>query len=309
MRPTGDTGKYTVATDVVGGKTRVIITALDQDDEYLNYQSMAGTVLGPNMESIPLDIQQTAPGRYVGEFDSGSAGSYMISVTPGAGQTMIRTGVNIGYSQEFVDRQTNTQLLESIAELSARGGEPGKLLPPLTSVPERDAEKALAPQLAVDPFRRDLPKAIASQDIWHWLVLVGSCVFLADVFVRRVQVNFLWLVPIWQRALEIALRRDRQAPTPEIMQRLRSRKAQVDQSIENRRANARFEPDARAPVDPQAIAAAEAKPMSPRPATSTARPESPASDTPQADEYTSRLLKAKKQVWKERNEDRGLNDE
>jgi hypothetical protein len=309
MRPTGDTGKFTVATEVVGGKTRVIITALDQNDEYLNYQAMAGAVLGPNMESIPLDIQQTAPGRYVGEFDSGSAGSYMVSVTPGAGQTMIRTGVNIGYSQEYVDRQTNMPLLESIAQLAARGGEPGKLLPPLTAVPERDAEKALAPQLAVDPFRRDLPKAVAGQDIWFLLVLIGSCVFLADVFVRRVQVNFLWLVPIGQRALDIVLRRDRQAPAPEVMQRLRSRKAQVDQSIESRRATARFEPDTAAAVDPEALKAAEAKPTSPRPASPATQPAPATGDKPKQDDYTSRLLKAKKQVWKERNEDRGLNEE
>ena len=83
MRPTGDTGKFSVAADVEGNKTRVVITALDQEEQFLNLQSMSGAVLGPDMESIPLDIQQTAPGRYVGEFDSTKAGSYMIMVTPG----------------------------------------------------------------------------------------------------------------------------------------------------------------------------------------------------------------------------------
>jgi hypothetical protein len=287
------------------------VTSLDKDDEFVNYQTMSGAVLGPNMESIPLSIEQTAPGRYVGEFDSESAGSYMIMVTPGAGQAMIRTGVNVGYSQEFRDRQTNLPLLESLARLPARGGEPGKLMAPLPNIPERDPEKALAPQLAVDPFRRDMPVATATQDIWHWLVLVGSCVFLADVFVRRVQIDFRWLAPIWTRALDIALRRERQAPAPEVMSRLRSKKAEVDRSIESRRAAARFEPDAALPVDPNALAAAEAKPT-------TARPTSPGTDTgpsaapdkPQQDSYTSRLLKAKKQLWKDRNEDRGLdNDE
>jgi uncharacterized membrane protein/Mg-chelatase subunit ChlD len=304
MRPSGDTGNFTVATDVVGGKTRVIISALDKEDQFINDQAMNGTVLGPNMESIPLDIEQTAPGRYVGEFDSSAAGSYMIMVTPGAGQAMVRTGVNIGYSQEFRDRETNLPLLESLARLPARGGEPGNLLPPLTNIPERDAQKALAPLLAVDPFRRDLPKAVASQDIWHLLVVAGSCLFLADVFVRRVQINFLWLLPIWTRALDILLRRERQAAAPETMQRLRSRKAEVDRSIESRRATARFEPDAAAPVDPQAIAAAEARPTAPRPPQPTT--DQPAVDQPKPDDYTSRLLKAKKQVWKDRNEDRGL---
>jgi hypothetical protein len=307
MRPSGDTGNFTVATDLVGGKTRVIISALDKDEQFVNDQSMAGTVLGPNMESIPLNIEQTAPGRYVGEFDSSAAGSYMIMVTPGAGQAMIRTGVNIGYSQEFRDRQTNRPLLESLAKLPARGGEPGNLLPPLAAVPEKDAQKALAPQLAVDPFRRDLPKAVASQDIWYFLVVAGSCVFLADVFVRRVQVNFLWLVPIWTRALDIALRREHQAAAPEVMQRLRSRKAEVDRSIESRRAAARFEPEAAQAIDPKALEAAEAKATRAKPP--EAPSDQPASAPPKPDDYTSRLLKAKKQVWKDRNEDRGLKDQ
>ena len=96
----------------------------------------------------------------------------------------------------------------------------------------------------------------------------GSCwrraaCFLRDVFVRRVQVNFQWLVPIWTRFAEIVLRRERHEAAPETMSRLRSRKAEVDRSIESRRAAARFEPDAAVPVDPNAIEAAEAKPTTP----------------------------------------------
>jgi hypothetical protein len=301
MRPTGDTGKFTVATDVQGSKTRVVISALDKDDEFLNYQSMTGTVLGPDMQSIPLEVEQTAPGRYVGEFESTKPGSYMIMVTPGAGQAMIRTGVNIGYSEEFRDRETNAPLLESMAKLQAKGGEPGKLLPPLPEVPEENAEKALGPQLAVDPFRRDLPQAVASQDIWPWLVLAASCLFFADVFVRRVQVSFLWLVPVWERIAQIVLRRERLEAVPETMNRLRSRKAEVTQSIESRRAATRFEPDAEVAVDPNAIQAAEAKPTAP----GRQPPVMPKQAAPaeEPDDYTSRLLKAKKQVWK----DRGVN--
>ncbi|HEX3599652.1 MAG TPA: VWA domain-containing protein [Lacipirellulaceae bacterium] len=302
MRPTGDTGKFAYATEVQGGKTRVIVSALNKDDEFLNYQSMDGVVLGPDMQSIPLKMEQTAPGRYVGEFDSAQAGSYLISVR--AGQAMIRTGVNVGYSDEFRDRETNTPLLKSIAELTAKKGEPGKLLPPLPELPEdkEKAEQKLQPQLAVNPFRRDLPQAVASQDIWPWLVLAATCCFFADVFVRRVQINLQWLVPTWTRFLDIVLRRERHEPAPEVMSRLRSRKAEVDESIESRRAATRFEPDAVVPIDLNAIQSAEAKPTSP--ATSTPPPTKPVAETEQPDDYTSRLLKAKKQVWQDRPQDR-----
>ena len=55
------------------------------------------------------------------------------------------------------------------------------------------------------------------------------------------------------------LRRERHEAAPETMARLRSRKAEVDRSIESRRAATRFEPDAAVPVDPNAIEAAEAQ--------------------------------------------------
>jgi uncharacterized membrane protein/Mg-chelatase subunit ChlD len=306
MRPTGDTGKFAVATDVEGSKTRVVISALDSDDEFLNYQAIVGSVIGPDMQPVELDIEQTGPGRYVGEFDSAKPGSYMIMVTPGAGQAPIRTGVNIGYSDEFRDRETNTTLLEQIAKLPAKRGEPGKLLPPLPQLPEdrEKAQQALEPQLAVDPFRRDLPQAVASQDIWPWLVLLASCVFFADVFVRRVQVDFHWLKPAWDKFAEVVLRREHQEAAPETMNRLRSRKAEVDRSLETRRAAARFEPDAEAPFDPNAIEAAEAKPTAPGVAPSAPKPKIDAE--PEQDDYTSRLLKAKKKVWKDKAQDRGF---
>jgi uncharacterized membrane protein/Mg-chelatase subunit ChlD len=307
MRPTGDTGKYTLATEVQGGKTRVVVSALDKDDQFLNYQSMTGSVLSPDLDTIPLTLQQTAPGRYVGEFDSAQAGSYLINVRVGD-SAMIRTGMNVGYSDEFRERQTNDPLLESIAALPAKQGEPGKLLPPLPEVPE-DAEKAeqkLQPQLAVDPFRRDLKQAVATQDIWPWLVLAASCCFFADVFVRRVQVNFDWLAPIGTRVLDIVLRREHHEAAPEVMSRLRSRKAEVDQSIESRRAATRFEPDAAAPVDANALDAAEAKPTTAP--TAPAQPTKPVAET-EEDDYTSRLLKAKKKVWKDRPQDMPDTDE
>jgi hypothetical protein len=151
-----------------------------------------------------------------------------------------------------------------------------------------------------------LQQVVATQDIWPWLVLAASCCFLADVFVRRVQINLEWLVPIWTRVLDIVLQRERHEASPETMSRLRSRKAEVDQSIESRRAATRFELDAAVPIDPNAIAAAEARPTLPAaPPTQAAKP---VAETEQEDDYTSRLLKAKKQVWKDRPPDGPGND-
>lgn len=305
MRPAGDTGKFTVSTDTDGGTTRVVITALDKEDEFLNYQSMTGSVIGPNMESIALDIDQIAPGRYVGEFDSTSPGSYMVTVTPGAGQGMIRTGVNIGYSDEFRDRESNLPLLETIASLSTQSGDAGKLLPPLPVANASNAAVVLGPQLAIDPFRHDLPKPVASQDIWPWLVLAASCVFFGDVFVRRVQFSFDWLAPIVNRIADIVLRRERHEAAPATMDRLRSRKAEIERSIESQRASTRFEidADAQGETDANAIEAHGTQAGEAGARSRDAQPRQPTVEEQAEDSYTSRLLKAKKQVWKDRGID------
>jgi hypothetical protein len=192
-----------------------------------------------------------------------------------------------------------------MAELPAKRGERGKLLPPLPQVPEdrEKAEEALQPQLAVDPYRRDLPQAVASQDIWPWLVLFASGIFFGDVFVRRVQLDFRWLAPIWARFAQVVLGREQAVTAPETMSRLRSRKEEVDRALESRRAAARFEPDAEVAVDPNAIQAAEARPTAPG---TIPMPQSkPVAEAEPQDTYTSRLLKAKKEVWKDHAQDRG----
>ena len=115
MRPAGDQGKFTVTTDLEDGKVRVTITALDKDDEFLNFLNMGGSVVGPDMKPIDLKIRQTAPGRYVGEFDSPESGSYFMMLSPGAGMAPILSGVNVPYSAEYLDRETNEGLLKSLA--------------------------------------------------------------------------------------------------------------------------------------------------------------------------------------------------
>ena len=66
MRPVGDTGKFTVATEVQEGEVMVVVTALDKDDQFVNFLNLGGIVVGPDMKPIDVAVQQTAPGRYVG---------------------------------------------------------------------------------------------------------------------------------------------------------------------------------------------------------------------------------------------------
>ena len=303
MRPTGDTGNFSVATNVKDGKTRVVIDALDKDEAFINVASMAATVVGPDMKPVPLVIEQVAPGRYVGEFDSMNPGSYMISVLPGGDQGMIRTGINVGYSEEFRDRETNLPLLEAIANLEAEKGKPGVLIGADQGAMLTGDLRQLPPLLVANPHRRDLSPAVAVQSIWPLLLVLGSCLFFSDVFVRRVQFGFEWLTPIWVWLDTRLLGRDREVAEPATMSRLQSRKAEVQQQIETRRAATRFDmPDPESdptPDGPSPIDGLDALPTQREPSPRAAK--KLGSETPEEESYTSRLLKAKKDVWKDKS--------
>ncbi|MGE0610116.1 MAG: VWA domain-containing protein, partial [Pirellulales bacterium] len=128
MRPAGDQGKFTVSTDVQDEKVRVVVTALDKDDKFVNFLDIGASALGPDLDPRDIKLEQTAPGRYVGTFDAKDAGSYFLMLNPGAGQAPIRAGIDVPYSAEFKDRTTDDALLVNLAALQPKGGLPGKLI-------------------------------------------------------------------------------------------------------------------------------------------------------------------------------------
>ncbi|MFO0820408.1 MAG: VWA domain-containing protein [Pirellulales bacterium] len=291
MRPLGDSGKFTVATDHRDGRVKVTITALDENDEFLNFLNISGAALSPKLEPIDIKIEQVGPGRYVTEFPANAAGSYFVTLNPGPGFAPLLGGVNVPYSPEFRDRETNEALLTSLVRLRPKGGGEGKLI----AGQLRPGAK-FDDLLAVDTFRHDLAKAISSQNIWPWVLLVGAVLFFADVFVRRVQIGLEWLTPVAAWIRTKLLRRAEPEPEDTRLDRLRSRKAALSEQLDERRAAVKFEPgqeaDAATPVALDDVLRDAEKPAAPKPA-------STASITPtevEGETYTSRLLKAKQQA-------------
>jgi uncharacterized membrane protein len=298
MRPTGEAGKFTVSTDVRDGKVRVVVTALDKDDEFLNFLNLISMVVGPDMKPIDLAVQQTAPGRYIGEFDAKKTGSYLLIVSPRPGMAPIRAGVSIPYSDEFRERETNEALLSSMAHVVPKQGAAGKVIDaPL----DLKSDERLAKLLETNTFRHDLAPATSSQGVWHLLVLTGSCLFFFDVFVRRVTVSFDWVGPLAAGVRSRILGRQSRPDVAATMERLRSRKAEVVDQLEQKRAALRFEPTAESPGDADSMQEAIDQP-----ATSAAqRAKTQASLTPEQepDSYTTRLLKAKQKARGEMKKD------
>ena len=296
MRPTGDTGKFGIATEQRDGKVRVVITALNQNDEFLNFLSMSGAGLDPDLKSVELSVKQVAPGRYVTEFPATKAGNYFVTVNPGPGFTPLLTGVNVAYSSEYLDRQANAALLTTLSSYTPKGGSSGKLI---EGQLRRDALDEL---LKVDTFRPDLPKAISRQNVWPWVLVISACLFFADVLVRRVMFTGEWFEPVVARVRALVRRRDEAAPVAARLERLRSRKASVAGELDERRAATRFEPVAPSGADTSAASGplvddaardGGGSPSRPAPNSSAA---GLGNVTAEQESYTSRLLKAKQQA-------------
>jgi uncharacterized membrane protein len=295
MRPVNEIGDFSIATDYKDGEVRVVVTALTKEGEHLNFLNLSAAGADPQMKSITFPMTQEAPGRYVGKFKADEAGSYLLAISPGKGQAPLLTGVTVPYSAEYRARETNAALLTTLASLKPKGGfETGKLA-------EVDLRPGTINQLTqlLDTFRRTLPKAISSTDVWPLFLLIAAGVFFADIFIRRVTVHFYWVVPAVVWAYNRLLRRPQEEARDEVMERLRSRKAAVASQLDERRAAARFEPQPEQEAAPQrelsevlADAAAGGGAAPPRPV------QPPASAAPQSEEetYTERLLAAKKRA-------------
>lgn len=300
MRPITEDAEFLLASEVKNGKVHVVVTALDADKEFVNFLNVKASVNRPDLTDFSLDLKQVAPGRYEGEFDADLAGSYTFMVDPGDGYTRPRGGVNVPFSSEFNDRETNEALLETLVSYAPVNSETGLLI-----TGDLGGEN-LDELLEVDTFRHNLPRAISFRDLWLILLFIAACMFFADVFIRRVAISFEW-IPVLFVALKGKI-----LGTPEVvthegrMARLQSQKQAVAKELDQRRASMRFEPKEKSSGDEQATfeqvvrdvsGGAESKPKK--------TPKRSEQITPSEDDrqsYTSRLLEAKKKAQKDRKQ-------
>ena len=305
MRPVDDSGKFTVATETKDGKVKVIVTALDDNDDFINFLQMDVSAVGPDLKGFDFKMNQVAPGRYEGEFEAEGSGSFFVTVNPGTetdenGKTRPRapilTGVTVPYSAEFRDREANLALMRTLAAITPAGGKKGAMIEGGLSDAATIGEKD------VDTFRDTLKHAISSQNVWPLFLMLCAGVFFADVFVRRVAVGYDWIEPGVDWVKQRVFRQSAEPHVEQSLQRLRNRKQAVTGEMDERRAAARFEPQ----VDAESGGPELSDVLDQVNSTveSTGPPQAQQDATPgdlERDEsYTSRLMEAKKRAFKDR---------
>ncbi len=174
---------YQVNTEVSGGTGRVTIDAVDDDGNFRNFLDFDAKVIGPDFEPQDLSIRQVAPGRYEATFPASEEGTYMLSMTTGDGEDgepaeFLTSGLAVSYSPEYETSRSNETFLESIADAS--GG------------------VVVQPGQDYDPYLRNLTPTRRPVPLWPWLLVAAALLLPADVFFRRVYVNWAdvgnWIV-------------------------------------------------------------------------------------------------------------------
>jgi hypothetical protein len=301
LRPV-ESKRLILTTELRDGYVIVRVEARRDDNEPDANLTLRGGVTLPGGRadgSRQLRFEQKQSGLYEARFKAEEAGSYFIDAAAVKREKVkdkegkvterevvtdsVRAGVTISYSPEFSDLEPNTTLLEELAALTG-----GRIY--------ADDMDALAKLVASgEVYRPGLALTRSLQPIWFWLVFVSCVLLVFDVAVRRIAVDPVQVTAGVQRLWD----RLRGVTTPaqanaEFLERLRSRKAQVGQAIDQTRATRRFEGEAPAAPLP---GAAEVPPAPPPPRPAPPKPP-PAAQEPE--DYTSRLMRAKRRAMEER---------
>jgi uncharacterized membrane protein len=308
MRP-ADRGNLTLNVRREEGRIKVVVDALDKNSRFLNFLQIQGNVVDPTLTSAPIELKQTAPGRYETTIENvSSSGNYFVNLGYRGSdnvQGVISSGVSVPYSDEYRELRSNPTTLETLA--SVTDGVVVNWKP--TPDGRTDMSKV------ADHFRRENlinPRAFAP--LWPSLLWLAACMFLADVAVRRIALDVdrikLTIAKEWER-----IRGREIVATSEYMDKLRTRKAEVDEQLDRSKAAARVESSPLIPSEAPA-AGVIGEPLLEGPevaeraqAARAAEKDRPsmAAAPPQAEKesYTNRLLKAKQRVWEDREKEKG----
>ncbi len=298
LRPV-EAGRMTLASEYREGRIRVTLQARDERDQPVNNLELDAKITVPRAlrpgEPIPeITFKRKGPGLYEAEFESEEAGTYFVTVQGqrisgaepnGALFDTARTGVTIPYSPEFADLDSNLPLLKQLADLTG-----GRYF---TDDPESLTQLAQSAEL----FRNAPKTSRAYQSFWYWLIFAAGILFLFDVGVRRIAVEWIELRELgrdfWNR-----LRSTPEVQSSLTLEQLQRRKMEIDDKLERERAVRRFESSS--PINEPAPPIADALPIA-RPVAPPQHRTTPAtSETPE--DMMSRLKKARDRAEHKRDQ-------
>jgi hypothetical protein len=165
-----------VFADVQGRDVTVNVEAIDAERKFVQLAHIDGQVIGPDVSSEALELNQVGPGQYRGRFKAAGSGSYVINLRhrrlgEGATTQLSHSTVTIPFAPEFRDLSDNAPLLRAVSEITG-----GRVL-------GSDPNQAdLFSDASVKFPETHLP--LTRRLMLYWLAF-----FLLDVAVRRVALD------------------------------------------------------------------------------------------------------------------------
>ena len=279
-------------TRVEGDRGKILLDAISPDGELIDGMLVKATVTTPDgRKELELNLTQRGPGRYEGDFPVAGIGTYNVHLATqsedGEREHTLTTGLVVPYSEEFKRLQSDRPFLEELARLAG-----GQVLDPATV-------------LAGDyDFwdRARLDERVALERRWAWVLTLAVILFLLDVALRRVAIDW---GKLFAKLTAFLPKRREKKDTVATMDRLQRVRQQV-QADQTGPQSARAEKFSAAPGAPGGGPVQVAGGEAPAPPLVGGQPK-PESKTPTkdsgADKY-SRLLQAKKRARQE-FEDKG----
>ncbi|MCX8109577.1 MAG: glutamine amidotransferase, partial [Verrucomicrobiae bacterium] len=167
---------FSTEISVEDGRAILTVEALDQAGNYRNFLDLRAVVVSPRGDRQSVRLEQTGPGRYETRFDTRESGTYLVQVLEfesGRVRASQVVGACVNYAPEFSSAEPNRGLL---ARIAATGG--GRLLD--LAAPD-DPDR--------NPFLHDRERVWRAVEMWEWLLKLAIIMFVADVGVRRIDID------------------------------------------------------------------------------------------------------------------------
>jgi uncharacterized membrane protein len=165
-----------VLVDVQGRQVNINVEATDDKGNFTNFANIDAQVIEPDMSTHPIELTQVGPGQFQSRFQAAVSGSYIVNLRykklAETKTLLCQTPVTVPFAPEFQDLMDNTALLTEVSTITG-----GRIL---SSDP---TQAGLFDHTGLKFPETQLPMT-------RLLMLIWLAVFLLDVAVRRVALDF-----------------------------------------------------------------------------------------------------------------------
>ncbi|HEX8025861.1 MAG TPA: glutamine amidotransferase, partial [Candidatus Limnocylindrales bacterium] len=184
--PGEETGGIEASFQSTGTGTRLHVESVQPDGSPRDFYKTMATIVGPDLSSTAVSLDQVAPGVYetdLGEIDSGAYAVRITQTRPGDPALGRTVGLVEPVAAEYRLLGINESLLATLR--TATGG---------TEV-----------LLPTDPWKHDLRSTSTFTELWPWLLVLALLLWPLDVALRRVSIGRreladgrAWVVRRWR---------------------------------------------------------------------------------------------------------------